>query len=805
SRAGSLESTLPRLLDRALNLCGFEAGAIFLLDPEGRTLRLEAIQGTSDRVAEAYRSVAVGEGIIGEVARDGARIVVRDTATDGRVMHPVVVAEGIRAFITVPILSRGKVLGVLDVGTTREMELTEEHLSAASAVAHHTGVMLDNARLLIRSRQGERLYRHILDSALDLTFLSGSDFRVIRVNRRGLEFLGLSREEAKGRDLERLVGEDAFPLFTKAREHLVRGSRKGSLFEATIRTGEGNRCIYEFQSELIREEGERYFLYFVGRNLNRRKELESRLLAFTDRLTEMVESRTAELREAKNRFAYLFDVASRIPRLGTMDEKLRLITKSVAGAGLYRHVWIQVRGDDGRPLSSASFGFPEERVRRIEEFASAGLCGETAGALRIGGSFFLPAGGGAEGDEEQWREGDLLVVPLVGSDEPFGCLVAERPVDGRRPTGETAQVLELFVAQAAHAFEEARLGRRLAEAERLRSEYAARFDFSHIVGSTPAMERVIETIRRLAPVRTSVLITGESGTGKEMVAHAIHYNGPRREEPFVQVNCAAIPEPLLESELFGIERGVATDVAPRIGKFEQADGGTLFLDEVGDMSLATQSKVLRALQERAFERVGGKETIRVNVRIVAATNRDLHREIEAGRFRRDLLYRLNVVTIPLPPLRERREDIPELVDYFMGRCAEELGKPRKRVPPDVLRHFQESPWPGNIRQLRNCIERTLVFGREHDEVVRWEDLPSGVRDWAEPVRPEESAGSLFLAEQLEARERELIEEALRRGGGVQREAARLLGISERAMWYRVKKLGIDVAANGKGPAGLHSM
>jgi nitrogen regulation protein NR(I) len=243
-----------------------------------------------------------------------------------------------------------------------------------------------------------------------------------------------------------------------------------------------------------------------------------------------------------------------------------------------------------------------------------------------------------------------------------------------------------------------------------------------IVGRSPAMQTVFKLVGQLAASDATALITGESGTGKELVARAIYSNGARAAQPFVAVNCAAIPEALLETELFGHERGAFTGATQqRIGKFEQCDRGTIFLDEIGDMPLATQTKILRVLQSGTFERVGGNETVRVDVRVIAATNKPLEQAVAARTFREDLFYRLNVVRVPLPPLRERREDIPLLVEYFLRRFARETDRPPKAVVPDVLRALQEYPWPGNVRELENVIRRGTVVATGDALLLR--DLP----------------------------------------------------------------------------------
>jgi two-component system nitrogen regulation response regulator NtrX len=297
--------------------------------------------------------------------------------------------------------------------------------------------------------------------------------------------------------------------------------------------------------------------------------------------------------------------------------------------------------------------------------------------------------------------------------------------------------LEKTLLTVARALEHARLERENAS---LRERLGQR---SEIIGDSPVMRHLRQQIAMAAPSNGRVLIQGENGSGKELVARAIHARSARREQPFVEVNCAAIPEELIESELFGHERGSFTGaVARRRGRFELADRGTLFLDEIGDMSLKTQAKVLRALEEQAFERVGGHETIKVDVRVIAASNQDLTTLIAAGRFREDLLYRLNVIPIEVPPLRDRREDIPLLIDHFIRIFCAENGKRLKTMSGEALAWFLAYDWPGNVRELRNMVERLVIMAP--GDAIAVEDLPA-------PLRPKELAGS------AEARERSLRE------------------------------------------------
>jgi transcriptional regulator with GAF, ATPase, and Fis domain len=308
-----------------------------------------------------------------------------------------------------------------------------------------------------------------------------------------------------------------------------------------------------------------------------------------------------------------------------------------------------------------------------------------------------------------------------------------------------------------------------------------------IVGRSAGIREVLRNARKVLNVNSSVLIVGESGTGKELVATMVHHESVRLGKPFVKVNCAAIPETLLESELFGIEKNIATNVDKRIGKFEMADGGTIFLDEIGDMSLLTQSKVLRILQEREFERVGGTRPLRVRVRVIAATNKDLDEEIRSRRFREDLYYRLNVITIRIPPLRERREDIEPLVEYFVEHYCRLNDLPRKRISKGAMDILLRYRWPGNVRELENAVERAVVVG--DGTLVRRRDLPSAILLSVDSADAGRESGSSFHRRMLD-HERSLLLAALEDAHWVQAKAARTLGISERSMWHLFKKHGL---------------
>ncbi|MRR35194.1 sigma-54-dependent Fis family transcriptional regulator [bacterium] len=336
------------------------------------------------------------------------------------------------------------------------------------------------------------------------------------------------------------------------------------------------------------------------------------------------------------------------------------------------------------------------------------------------------------------------------------------------------------------------VGRLKAENDTLRT---AAFKGHDMVGKTPVILQLQEQVRRVAATNASVLITGENGTGKELVARAIHHWSPRREKPFVEINCAAIPEELIESELFGHEKGAFTGaVAQKKGKFDLADGGTIFLDEIGDMSLKTQAKVLRILQERKFERVGGTRTLEVDVRIVAATNKDLPVEIQAGHFREDLFYRLNVVPFTVPPLRERRDDIPLLVEHFLGIFAQREGQERKKMLPETVELLKGYDWPGNVRELRNIIERLVIM--TPGKVITPDQVPDSISGGAagregEAHRPGSAHEINSRREAREEFEREFIIQKLEENGWNISRTAEAIELERSNLYRKMKSYGID--------------
>jgi two-component system response regulator HydG len=315
-----------------------------------------------------------------------------------------------------------------------------------------------------------------------------------------------------------------------------------------------------------------------------------------------------------------------------------------------------------------------------------------------------------------------------------------------------------------------------------------RFDFSNIIGQSPAMNKLFETMGLVAPSEATVLIVGESGTGKELIANAIHQNSSRKDRPFIKVNCAALPETLLESELFGHEKGSFTGaIAHKQGRFQLAHKSSIFLDEIAEMAPATQAKILRVLQEREFERLGGTQTIKVDTRVVAATNKNLEEEIAAGRFREDLYYRLNVVTLDVPPMRERREDIPNLADFFLKQYAKKNHRLIQGYTPRATDLLMRYDWPGNVRELENIIERAVIMSR--GEVITPLEFPNDIQDLDQGLK--DSQINLTPGRSLKEVEKAMILRTLEETGGNRTHAARILGITRRTLQLRLKDYGIN--------------
>lgn len=438
----------------------------------------------------------------------------------------------------------------------------------------------------------------------------------------------------------------------------------------------------------------------------------------------------------------------------------------------------------------------EEKLRRVIQLQllSSGYEVDLAGTAEEGLPFSdrvdlvlsdlkLPAMSGQELLAVLHRQNPNLPVILMTA---FGTV--ETAVEAMK-TGAVDFILKPFsLDHLARVVEKAlEFGALRDENRKLKEELGRRYQFDNIVGRSKLMQEIFATVTRVAPTRATVLLCGESGVGKDLIARAIHYHSTRRDRPFVKIDCTSIPENLMESELFGYEKGAFTGAnVSKPGKFEQADTGTAFLDEIGDVPANIQVKLLRVLQEREFERLGSNKTLRIDVRVIAATNVDLRAALEQGTFREDLYYRLNVVPLNIPPLRDRKEDIPSLAKSFVAKLGPELSSTVESISEAAIEKLMEYHWPGNVRELENVLERSLVLCSRRildDGDVRMDATP----------RPRSSVSDAFLPDgmSLDEYEQSIIREALKRASGNKSQAARLLGLTRNALRYRLSQMGLD--------------
>ncbi len=450
--------------------------------------------------------------------------------------------------------------------------------------------------------------------------------------------------------------------------------------------------------------------------------------------------------------------------------------------------------ESGMLVMEAALGYPRP-TGRVRYRIGEGITGLVAqrGAAEVvprvsrEPRFLHRAAGPAEREEEV----TFICVPVALDGATLGTLAIEQRYVPAPVADRTVHALRIAAGMIAQALRIQRLvdqeRRQLVEENtQLRQELKERYEFTHLIGNSGPMRRVFEQVSQVVGTSATVLVRGESGTGKELIAHALHQHSPRAGKPFIRVNCAALPETLVESELFGYERGAFTGaLARRKGRFELADGGTLFLDEIGELSPATQAKLLRAIQEREFERLGGSETIQVDVRLIAATNKDLERAQADGTFREDLYYRLNVFTICVPPLRERKSDILLLAEHFVERYARLHGRSIKRISTPAIDMLVSYHWPGNVRELENTIERAILVA--DGDVIHGHHL-------SPTLQTAEASGTVVsgsLGEAVAAFESNLIQDALKTTRGNRARAARLLSTTERIINYKIRRYGID--------------
>lgn len=494
----------------------------------------------------------------------------------------------------------------------------------------------------------------------------------------------------------------------------------------------------------------------------------------------------------------LYEMSRIVTETGNLSTTLQILLRLMK-----RHMKI-VRGmvtlyapDSGKIFIHESFGLSEEEASRGIYLLGEGITGKV---VATGETIVVPRI--SEEPEFLNRTGSridisntklsFLCVPIMRGRKVMGTISAERIYDNRNLLKLDMEILAILAATTAQAvelylLENVQKVELEAENRRLRSALKKKFKPANIIGNSKPMEEVYRLIEKVSRTKTTVLILGESGVGKERVAHAIHYNGPSSNGPFVIYSCAALPESVIESELFGHEKGSFTGAtAQRKGRFEEADGGTIFLDEIGELSLLMQAKLLRVLQERTFERVGGNTPIKVDLRILAATNRDLPEMVANGTFREDLFYRLNVFPITIPPLRERGNDIVALADYYVAKFREEMGIDVRRISTPALNMLLCYHWPGNVRELENVIERAMLLAE--DGVIHGYHLPPSLQT---PVVSELGCAVGSLDARLGAMEYEMIAEALKVHHGNTTEAAAQLGLTRRVLGLRMGKYKLD--------------
>ncbi len=504
----------------------------------------------------------------------------------------------------------------------------------------------------------------------------------------------------------------------------------------------------------------------------------------------------ARLRLIERELNALYQVSKVLSRSLNLRDTLQEVLETLhRQGGMERGMVSLVEPDSGEMLLRGLYNNEQSVVDHIRYRPGEGV----VGAILEGGKMVVVE---CIADEPRFlsRTGmyephlPFVGVPIrVGDGKPVGVLAAQPADNLDGLLDDRARFMEMvanLIAQSVRLSWEVERERRDLKDERdqLRRTVRGNYGFDNMVGHTSAMRRVFEQVRQVAKWNTTVLIRGESGTGKELIAHAIHYNSPRANGTFVKLNCAALPDNLLESELFGHEKGAFTGAAAqRKGRFEQANGGTIFLDEIGEISPTFQAKLLRVLQEGEFERVGSNQTIKVDVRVIAATNRDLESAVEEDRFREDLYYRLNVMPIFVPALRERAEDIPALAQYLVQKISRNQGR-ELTITESAVRLLMRHDWPGNVRELENCLERAAIMS-EDGAIDRDVISLTGLEEQLPLSRP---AGSEVDLDSADLDDRERVIAALEQAGWVQAKAARLLNMTPRQIAYRIQTLNIKV-------------
>ena len=494
----------------------------------------------------------------------------------------------------------------------------------------------------------------------------------------------------------------------------------------------------------------------------------------------------------------LFDVSQILDQSMDLKESLSPVLKAIADhMGMLRGTITLLNRQSGEINIETAYGLSDSQLKKGKYQLGEGITGRV---VQTGLPMIIPSISkeptflnrtGARSIVKK-ENTSFICVPIKIGKETIGTLSADRLFTEDISLDEDVRLLTILASMIAQAVRLRRevqeeKQRLIEENSRLQRELEDRYRPANIIGNSRTMQEVFDMIAQVAKSDATVLIRGESGTGKELVTHALHYNSLRADKPFIKVNCAALPETIIESELFGHEKGAFTGaISTRKGRFEIAHGGTIFLDEIGDLSMTTQVKLLRVLQEKEFERVGGNEALRTNVRVVTATNRNLEELMAQGRFREDLYYRLNVFPIHIPPLRDRKSDIMLLADYFIDKYNRQNGKNVKRISTSAIDMLMAYHWPGNVRELENCIERAILLSI--DDVIHGNNLPPSLQT----AESSDTQLHTTLDETLDDIERELILDALKSTKGNAAKAARLLGITERIMGLRIKKHDIEI-------------
>jgi Nif-specific regulatory protein len=503
-----------------------------------------------------------------------------------------------------------------------------------------------------------------------------------------------------------------------------------------------------------------------------------------------------EVRREVSELSLLFEISQTLDRsMDLRDEVGSVLTAIAKHTGMVRGTLTLLNRETGEILIEAAHGLSDKERERGRYKPGEGVTGMV---VQTGRPMVIPRVSDEPLFLNRTKARNLskeaisfICVPIKMGNEVIGALSVDHLFADPVSLEEDERLLSIIASMIAQAVRLRREAmeehqRLLDENSRLAEELRERFRPSNIIGNSSAMQAVFDLIARVAKSDATVLIRGETGVGKELVAHAIHYNSLRATKPFIRVNCAALPESVIESELFGHEKGAFTGaVTQRKGRFELAQGGTIFLDEIGDLSAATQIRLLRVLQEREFERVGGAETIKVDVRVLVATNRDLEELVKKWQFRQDLYYRLNVFPIHIPPLRERRSDTLLLADYFVEKYSKANNKNVRRISTAATDMLTRYHWPGNVRELENCIERAVLM--TNDDAVHAHHLPP-------TLQTAEATGTIVdstLGTSLDALERDMITEALKNARGNKAKAAKALGLTERVMGLRVLKHGVN--------------